>query len=173
MNDDARDGAGPEVGRVPADAMRAQEGGAARSAPSARVRAAPELPYPTVALLKAILLASAIIFGAWTALRFGAELDPELYKGGVIGLFAATLAHLLGALAGAALAPSRGAANAYLASTLARFVLTPIVAVSLYFLLLARPQPVLIGAAAGYLLILVADIGTMLKAMQTSGTASR
>jgi hypothetical protein len=51
-------------------------------------------------------------------------------------------------------------------STVVRFLLTPALAVSLYFLLPVKPQPVLVGAAAGYLLILVADIGTMLKAMQ-------
>ena len=80
---------------------------------------------------------------------------------------------LVGTMAGAALAPAKGSMAAYLASTLVRFMLTPALAVSLYFLLPVKPQPVLVGAAAGYLLILVADIGTMLKAMQQrSGNAS-
>jgi len=136
-------------------------------------RVPPALPYPTVALLKAILVAALILFGVWTILRFAAGIDLEIYKGGVIGLFGATAAHVLGALAGSVLAPTRGAANAYLASTLVRFVLTPILAVSLYFLLLASAKAVLVGAAAGYLLILVADIATMLRAMQGSGTLPR
>ena len=147
------------------------ESSAGGSTPTKREPAA--LTYPTVALLKAILLAAGLLFGVWTTLRFAGGVDVEVYRGGVIGLFGATLAHLIGALAGAMLATARGAANAYLASTLVRFVLTPILAVSLYFLLLASAKAVLIGAAAGYLLILVADIAAMLRAMQGSGTAPR
>jgi hypothetical protein len=124
--------------------------------------------YPTGRLLGAIGWTALALFAVWTGLRYGADLDAAIYRGGVIGLLAATLAHLMGTMVGAALAPAKGSSAAYLASTVARLMLTPVLAVSLYFLLLAKPQPVLVGAAVGYLLILVADIGTMFKAMQTS-----
>jgi len=123
-------------------------------------------PYPTGRLLTSIGLAALVLLLLWTAVYYVGELETELYRGGIIGLIAATAAHLIGTIAGAALAPAKGSSAAYLASTVARFVLTPALAVSLYFLLPVKPQPVLVGAAVGYLLILVADIGTMLKAMQ-------
>jgi hypothetical protein len=123
-------------------------------------------PYPTGRLLTAIGLAALVLLLLWTAVYYAGELETELYRGGIIGLIAATAAHLIGTIAGAALAPAKGSNAAYLASTVVRFLLTPALAVSLYFLLPVKPQPVLVGAAAGYLLILVADIGTMLKAMQ-------
>ena len=123
-------------------------------------------PYPTGRLLTSIGLAALVLLLLWTAIYYVGELETELYRGGIIGLIAATAAHLIGTIAGAALAPAKGSNAAYLASTVVRFLLTPALAVSLYFLLPVKPQPVLVGAAAGYLLILVADIGTMLKAMQ-------
>jgi len=123
-------------------------------------------PYPTGRLLISIGLAALVLLLLWTAVYYVGELETELYRGGIIGLIAATAAHLIGTIAGAALAPAKGSNAAYLASTVVRFLLTPALAVSLYFLLPVKPQPVLVGAAAGYLLILVADIGTMLKAMQ-------
>jgi hypothetical protein len=123
-------------------------------------------PYPTGRLLTSIGLAAVVLLLLWTAIYYVGELETELYRGGIIGLIAATAAHLIGTIAGAALAPAKGSNAAYLASTVVRFLLTPALAVSLYFLLPVKPQPVLVGAAAGYLLILVADIGTMLKAMQ-------
>jgi hypothetical protein len=119
-------------------------------------------------LLRTIGLSALALVGLWTAVLFVGDLDIQVYRGGVIGLIAATAAHLGGTMVGAALAPAKGAMAAYLASTVVRFMLTPALAVSLYFLLPVKPQPVLLGAAAGYLLILVADIGTMFKAMQTS-----
>lgn len=130
-------------------------------------------PYPTGRLLGVIVATACGLLVLWSLVRMAAELDEGIYRGGIIGLVAATAAHLAGTLVGAALAPAKGVLAAYMASTLIRFVLTPALAVSLYFLLPLRPQPVLVGAAAGYLLILVADIGTMLKAMQQhSGSAS-
>jgi hypothetical protein len=123
-------------------------------------------PYPTGRLLTSIGLAALVLLLLWTAIYYVGELETELYRGGIIGLIAATAAHLIGTIAGAALAPAKGSNAAYLVSTVVRFLLTPALAVSLYFLLPVKPQPVLVGAAAGYLLILVADIGTMLKAMQ-------
>jgi hypothetical protein len=123
-------------------------------------------PYPTGRLLASIGLAALVLLLLWTAIYYVGELETELYRGGIIGLIAATAAHLIGTIAGAALAPAKGSNAAYLVSTVVRFLLTPALAVSLYFLLPVKPQPVLVGAAAGYLLILVADIGTMLKAMQ-------
>jgi hypothetical protein len=107
-----------------------------------------------------------VLLALWTLVKVGGELEPEVFRGGLLGLIAATAAHAGGIVFGAMLAPAKGSNAAYLASMLVRFVLTPVLAVSLYFLLPVKPQPVLVGAAAGYLLILVADIGTMLKAMQ-------
>lgn len=136
---------------------------AASTAPNA-LASAPR--YPAGQLLTAIGVAAAVLLAIWTVLRFAADLSIDIYRGGVLGLAAATLAHIGGTLFGAALAPSKGSASAYLASTLVRFLLTPALAVSLYFLLSVKPQPVLVGAAVGYLLILLADIATMLKVMQ-------
>jgi hypothetical protein len=123
-------------------------------------------PYPTGRLLSGIGIAAVVLLGLWTGVFYAGDLEVDIYRGGIIGLIAATAAHLLGTLAGGLLAPAKGSNAAYLASTVVRFLLTPVLAVSLYFLLPVKPQPVLVGAAAGYLLILVADIGTMLKAMQ-------
>ena len=131
------------------------------------------VPYPTGRLLTVIVVTACGLLLLWSLVRMAAELDEGIYRGGIIGLVAATAAHLIGTMVGAVLAPSKGASAAYLGSTLVRFLLTPALAVSLYFLLPVKPQPVLVGAAAGYLLILVADIGTMLKAMQQhSGSPS-
>lgn len=131
------------------------------------------LAYPTGRLLTVIAVTACGLLFLWSLVWMVADLDEGVYRGGVIGLIAATAAHLIGTLAGAVLAPSKGASAAYLGSTLVRFLLTPALAVSLYFLLPVKPQPVLVGAAAGYLLILVADIGAMLKAMQQhSGSPS-
>ena len=132
-----------------------------------------QVPYPTGRLLTVIVVTACGLLLLWSLIRMAAELDEGIYRGGIIGLVAATAAHLIGTMVGAVLAPSKGASAAYLGSTLVRFLLTPALAVSLYFLLPVKPQPVLVGAAAGYLLILVADIGTMLKAMQQhSGSPS-
>ena len=60
----------------------------------------------------------------------------------------------------------------YLASTVVRFLGTPLLALSLYFALPVKAQPLLIGAATGYLLILVADIATMFRSMQGHASAS-
>lgn len=140
--------------------------GHAAPAPGSPSRSVPMPVYPTGKLLNAIGVSAAVLLGLWTVLRYAAELDVQVFRGGILGLSAATVAHVAGALFGAALAASKGSASAYLASTLVRFLLTPVFAVSLYFLLPVKPQPVLVGAAVGYLLILVADIATMLKAMQ-------
>lgn len=133
----------------------------------------PQPPFPTVRLLIANLATGLVLLGLWYGIRDAAELRPEIYRGGVIGLILATAAHLAGTMTGSLLAPAKGAAAAYLASTAARFVLTPILAILVSSFLPVKAQPVLVGAAAGYLLILVADIGTMLKAMQQPGSSSR
>lgn len=124
------------------------------------------LPFPTARLLFVIALAAAGLLVTWTIVRGTVGVEEGVYRGGVIGLIAATLAHVMGTLVGAALAAQKGALAAYMASTVVRFLLTPALAVSLYFSLSLPPKPVLVGAAVGYLLILAADIGTMLKAMQ-------
>ena len=125
-----------------------------------------ELPtvYPTTSLLLAIFLTAGGLLLAWTAVRIGWGFDAEVYKAGLMGLAAATTAHVLGTFAGAFLAPTQGSLLAYFASTVVRFLLTPTLALSLYFALPMQPKALLIGAAVGYVIILVADIGTMLKA---------
>lgn len=136
--------------------------------------------FPTLRLLTAIAVASVVLLILWTLVRLGGDLDSEVYTGGVLGLLSASAAHVLGTLAGAFLVggpagaskPGRSAMSAYLASTVVRFMATPVVAVSLYFLLPVKPQPLLIAAGTGYLLILVVDIATMMKAMQGSAGSS-
>ena len=62
--------------------------------------------------------------------------------------------------------------SAYLASTTVRFIATPALALSLYFLLPQKPVPILLGAAAGHLLIMVADIAAVMKSLQGSAGSS-
>ena len=123
-------------------------------------------PYPTTRLLLVIALSGAGLVVLWTVIRSGWGLEQEVYRGGLIGLAAAVIAHLAGTLAGAFLAPTQGVLPAYLASTVVRFIATPALAISLYFLLPVKPQPLLVGALMGYLLILVADIATLMRATQ-------
>lgn len=142
--------------------------------PNTPGRVAPR--YPTGKLLGVTLGTGVALLLLWTGLRLGGTLDPALYQSVAVGLTASTLAHVLGVLGGAVLAGSSaiGASvmTAYLGSTVIRFLLAPLVAVSLYFALPVTPQPLLIGAGAGYLLILVADIATMLMAMAGSAGSS-
>lgn len=125
--------------------------------------------YPTAKLLAVNVGAGAALIILWAIVHQGWKFPEGVYKGVLLGLCAATAAHLGGTLLGAILTPGKGIANAYLASTLVRFVLTPLLALSLYFLLLAEARPVLLGSLAGYLLILVADIVTLMQAMQSVG----
>ena len=129
-----------------------------------------ELPtvYPTTSLLLAIFLTAGGLLLAWTAVRIGWG-----YKAGLMGLAAATTAHVLGTFAGAFLAPTQGSLLAYFASTVVRFLLTPTLALSLYFALPMQPKALLIGAVVGYVIILVADIGTMLKASSRSSATGQ
>lgn len=129
--------------------------------------------YPTGRLLAAIALTAAGLAVLWTVIRSGWGFSDEIYRGGLLGLAVATVAHIGGTFVGAFLAPGKGVSSAYLASTVVRFLATPVLAVSLYFALPVAPQPVLIGSAAGYLLILVADVGAMLRSTRgTAGSAS-
>lgn len=123
--------------------------------------------YPGTPLLLAVAATAGGLLLVWTVIRFAAELAPDLYLGGVLGLAAAAVAHALGILVGAFLAPAHGLASASLASTVARFVALPLLAVSLYFPLPIRPQPLFIGAVVGYLVILVADSAVMMKVLRT------
>jgi hypothetical protein len=143
--------------------------------PSDAKHRAPSVPadFPITRLLVVHIAAGAGLVILWAVVHQGWNFAPAIYKGVLLGLCAATAAHLLGTVIGAVLTPGKGLAAAYLASTVARFMLTPILALSLYFLLLAEARPVLIGSLVGYLLILVADIVMMMRAMQpTSQTAS-
>lgn len=132
--------------------------------------------FPTVRLLAVTAGSGFLIFVAWTLARLGGGIDVDIYHAGSIGLMAAVASHILGILGGAFLASAKrgqtAPMTAYLASTVIRFLCTPLLAVSLYFALPVKPQPLLIGAAVGYLLILVADIATMLKAMAGSAGSS-
>lgn len=136
--------------------------------------------FPTVKLLTVTAISGFALFVAWTLARLGADIDVEVYRSGSIGLTSAIASHILGILGGAFLASAKpgnaGAASsamtAYLASTVIRFLCTPLLAVSLYFALPVKPQPLLLGAGLGYLLILVADIATMMKAMSGSAGLS-
>jgi hypothetical protein len=124
--------------------------------------------YPTAVLCFLIVAASVALAVVWIGLRSAFGLSEDVFRGGLLGLLAATLAHLGGTGFGALLAPSKGLAAAYLASTVVRFLATPILALSLYSLLPLTPQPVLIGSAVAYLLILVVDVGAMMKWMRRS-----
>ena len=141
----------------------------AGSAPAASPPATPA--YPAYQLLQVVAVTAVGLFLAWTLLRFAADLERDLYLGGVLGLATAAVAHTAGILVGAFLAPNLGLANASLASTVARFVALPLLAVSLYFPLLIRPQPLFIGAVVGYLVILVADSAVMMKVLRTPSRA--
>ena len=124
--------------------------------------------YPTTQLLLVIGITSAVLIAAWTCIRVGWEFDTQVYRSGLIGLLAATTAHVVGTFVGSFLAVTQGSLMAYFASTVVRFLLTPTLALSLYFALPMQPKVLLIGAAAGYVVILAADIGTMLKASSRS-----
>lgn len=124
--------------------------------------------YPTAVLLFLIVAASVALAVIWVGARSAFGLSEVVFRGGLLGLLAATLAHLGGTGFGALLAPSKGLAAAYLASTVVRFLATPVLALSLYSLLPLTPQPVLIGSAVAYLLILAVDVGAMMKWMRRS-----
>jgi len=128
--------------------------------------------FPTARLLLATAITALVLLAVATMLKGGAEWSVKFYQSVVLGLAAATIAHVFGIFAGAFLAsmPQRsgGAMTAYLGSTVVRFLGTPVLALSLYFALPTEPKPLLIGAAAGYLLILVVDIATMLRSLSGS-----
>jgi ABC-type amino acid transport system permease subunit len=128
--------------------------------------------FPTARLLLATAISALVLLAVATMLKGGAEWSAEFYQSVVLGLASAALSHVLGILAGAFLATLQqgpGAAmTAYLGSTVVRFLCTPALALSLYFALPTEPKPLLIGAAAGYLLILVVDIATMLRSLSGS-----
>jgi len=138
----------------------------------------PSVAYPTKRLLLSVVGTSAALFVLWLMLGFGAGIAPAVVRGGVLGLFSATLSHLLGTLAGERFASGSGASgggvnaamNAYLATAALRFICTPLFAVSLYFALPQAPAPLLIGAAAGHALIMIADVAVLLKAVGGAGS---
>lgn len=139
--------------------------------------------FPTIALLLTTVVTSAVLFGAWSLVNIGADLPPERYKIVVLGLLVSAVGHIVGTLVGALLAALRvdGAAKigntnstmtAYLATMVVRFLCTPVLAVSLYFALPAEPKALLIGVAASYLVILVADSAILFTAMRASTRGS-
>lgn len=136
--------------------------------------------YPTARLLLVVSGTAAALLVLWTVVKVGGIVDEEIYKSVILGLCAAALSHVLGTFAGAYLAASPASATrsgrslmpAYLGSTTVRFIATPAFAVSLYFLLPQKPAPLLLGAAVGHLLIMVADIAALLRFAQGSAGSS-
>jgi hypothetical protein len=136
--------------------------------------------FPVGRLLLVIAATSAALAVLTTVVKTGGLVDSETYNGVILGLCSATLSHVLGTFAGAffaarMLSAGRGAGSmvsAYLASTTVRFIATPALALSLYFLLPQKPAPLLLGAAAGHLLIMVADIAAVMKSLRGSAGSS-
>lgn len=124
--------------------------------------------YPLGVLIFVILASAVAIAVVWTALRRPLGVSDAVYHGGLLGLLVATVAHLFGTGLGAVMAPSKGLATAYLASTVVRFLCTPVLALSLYSALPLAPQPILVGSVAAYLLILVGDVAAMMRCMKRS-----
>ena len=139
-------------------------------------RASAPADFPTLRLLAATAISTVVLLIVATMVKVGAELDPATYQAVVLGLAAASVGHALGIFAGAFLATTQRGVGAlmtvYLASTVVRFLGTPLLALSLDCALPVKAQPLLIGAATGYLLILVADIATMFRSMQGHASAS-
>ncbi len=119
--------------------------------------------YPTIHLLVAIVAVSLILFAGWTFLKMGQTIDADVYHAGLLGLAAAFFGNMMGALFGAWLAESKGPQTAWFASTVLRFLITPVAAVSVYFSAQVRPKPLLLAALAAYLILLFADAATMLR----------
>jgi len=136
--------------------------------------------FPVGRLLLVIAGTAALLVFVWTVVKTGGLVDEAVYKGVILGLFCATISHVIGTFAGAffaaqtAAGPNAGGSlvSAYLASTTVRFIATPALALSLYFLLPQKPSPLLLGAAAGHLLIMVADIATVMRFVQGSAGPS-
>jgi hypothetical protein len=137
-------------------------------------------PFPVGRFLLVIAATAGALLLVGTIVRIGGLIDAEIYKGVILGLCTATLSHVLGTFAGAFFAARMLAAgngggsliSAYLASTTVRFIATPALALSLYFLLPQKPAPLFLGAAVGHLLIMVADIATVMKYLQGSARSS-
>lgn len=139
-----------------------------------------DAPFPTVRLLTVISATAAVLLVLWTVVKLGGIVDEGVYRGAVLGLIAATGSHILGTFFGAYLSaspadagkPARSLMAAYLGSTTVRFLATPALALSLYFLLPQKPAPLLLGAATGHLLIMVADVAALLRFVQGSARSS-
>jgi hypothetical protein len=136
--------------------------------------------FPTSRLLLVVASTAAALVVLWTVVKVGGLISEDVYRGGVLGLLCATASNLVGTFAGSFFAARMSAAagkgdpltSAYLASTTVRFIATPALALSLYFLLPQKPTPLLLSAAAGHLLIMVADIATLLRFVQGSARSS-
>lgn len=137
-------------------------------------------PFPTVRLLAVISATAAALLVLWTVVKVGGIVDEDVYRGAVLGLVAAAASHIVGTFFGAYLSaapadagrPARPLMAAYLGSTTVRFLATPALALSLYFLLPQKPAPLLLGAATGHLLIMAADVAALLRFVQGSARSS-
>jgi hypothetical protein len=132
--------------------------------------------FPIGKFLAVIAATTAALIMLWTVVKVGGIVDGDVYKGVLLGLVCAAASHTFGTFVGAIFAARMVAGpgggnpiiSAYLASTTVRFIATPTLAVSLYFLLPQKPAPLLLGAAAGHILIMVADIATLMRYLQGS-----
>ena len=136
--------------------------------------------FPIGKFLAVIAATTAALIVLWTVVKVGGLVDGDVYNGVILGLACAAASHTFGTFVGAIFAgrlaagPGGGSPiiSAYLASTTVRFIATPTLAVSLYFLLPQTPAPLLLGAAAGHLLIMVADLATLMRYLQGSAGSS-
>lgn len=136
--------------------------------------------FPIGKFLAVIAATTVALIVLLTVVKVGGLVDGDVYKGVILGLACAAASHTFGTFVGAIFAgrlaagPGGGSPiiSAYLASTTVRFIATPTLAVSLYFLLPQTPAPLLLGAAAGHLLIMVADIATLMRYLQGSAGSS-
>ena len=136
--------------------------------------------FPIGKFLAVIAVTTVALIVLLTVVKVGGLVDGDVYNGVILGLACAAASHTFGTFVGAIFAgrlaagPGGGSPiiSAYLASTTVRFIATPTLAVSLYFLLPQTPAPLLLGAAAGHLLIMVADIATLMRYLQGSAGSS-
>ena len=136
--------------------------------------------FPVARFLFVIAATSAALAVLVTVVKIGGLVDQEIYKGVILGLCSATLSHVLGTFAGAffaarMLSAGRGAGSmvsAYLASTTVRFMATPALALSLYFLLPQKAAPLLLSAVAAHVLFMVVDIAALQRTHRRSAGPS-
>lgn len=137
-------------------------------------------PIPLLRSIVVTAVAAGVLLLLPIGLREAGFIDQTVAKPLVLGLFAAALSHVLGAVIGARVAslaaPASGAEQslllASLAATTVRLLATPSLALSLYFLLPQKAAPLLLGAVAAHVLLMVVDIVTMQSSSRRSAGPS-